>query len=136
MLRLDLAAVVDATTRLTPFHDDDIAVVTVREVAALAGSSGSALRLALATVVADPETACPAAAGDARRCKEILRIPDRYAIPMIVATGFEYDNGDETASDEAVTPRLALDEVVFSDSFGVPYGEGDSEEGGDILQST
>ena len=72
---------------------------------------------------------------DARRCKEIVRIPDRYAIPMIVATGFEYGNGDE-ASDEAVTPRLALDEVVFSDSFGVPYGEGDSEEGGDILQST
>ena len=52
---------------------------------------------------------------DPRRCKEILRIPDRYDIPMVVATGYEYF--DEL---EPPTPRFDLGEIVFDDTFGNP----------------
>lgn len=51
---------------------------------------------------------------DPRKVKEILRIPDRYGIPMVVATGYEY------AEEYLDTPRLALDEVVFGNTFGAP----------------
>jgi nitroreductase len=60
---------------------------------------------------------------DARRVKEVLRIPDRYDIPMIVATGYEYE------TDTSATPRLDLDEVVFADTFGVPMDLGDENDG-------
>ena len=53
---------------------------------------------------------------DPRRCKEILRIPDRYDIPMMVATGYEYFEGEE----EARTPRFDLEEMVFDNTFGTP----------------
>jgi nitroreductase len=53
---------------------------------------------------------------DVRRLKELLRIPDRYAVPMVVATG--YTHVDDT---ESRTPRLDLGEIVFQDTFGVPY---------------
>jgi nitroreductase len=57
---------------------------------------------------------------DTRRLKEVLRIPDRYAVPIVIATGYDYENEtDETT----LTPRLPLEELVFQDSFGVPYGE-------------
>jgi len=56
---------------------------------------------------------------DPRRTREILRIPDRYAVPLMVATGYEYE--DEQATDEQKTPRLDLSEVVFSDTFGEPW---------------
>jgi len=51
---------------------------------------------------------------DPRKAKEILRIPDRYAIPMMVATGYEYE------PEPANTPRLDMEEVVFGDTFGAP----------------
>ena len=54
---------------------------------------------------------------DPRRCKEILRIPDRYDIPMMVATGYEYFEGEE----EARTPRFDLEEMVFDNTFGTPF---------------
>jgi hypothetical protein len=62
---------------------------------------------------------------DPRRLKEILQIPsDRYGIPMVVATGFEYMDPDsaeeDTASASPQTARLNMTEVVFSNSFGVP----------------
>jgi nitroreductase len=57
---------------------------------------------------------------DTRRLKKILRIPDRYAIPMVVATGYDYENETD---DSTLTPRLPLEELVFQDSFGVPYHE-------------
>ncbi|KAL7578188.1 hypothetical protein ACA910_012619 [Epithemia clementina (nom. ined.)] len=63
---------------------------------------------------------------DPRRAMEVLRIPDRYSIPMVVATGYDYDK----TSDESTTPaspRLALEEIVFSDSFGIPFAAGDSD---------
>jgi len=53
---------------------------------------------------------------DPRQAKEILRIPDRYGIPMMVATGYEYEPEEEAAR----TPRLDLEEVVFGDTFGAP----------------
>jgi hypothetical protein len=52
---------------------------------------------------------------DGRRVQEVLRIPDRYAIPLIVATGYEYED-PETFQEK--TPRLDLSEVVFGDTFG------------------
>jgi nitroreductase len=54
---------------------------------------------------------------DARRMKEILRIPDRYAVCACVATGYEYE--EETPPEP--TPRLPLEDVVFGDRFGEPW---------------
>jgi len=59
---------------------------------------------------------------DSRRLKEILRIPDRYDVPMVVATGYEYDE------DFKETPRLGLEEVVFGETFGAPMELDDEEE--------
>ena len=53
---------------------------------------------------------------DNRRVQEILRIPDRYDVPLMVATGYEY----EDPSTFQKTPRLELSEVVFGDTFGEP----------------
>jgi nitroreductase len=56
---------------------------------------------------------------DPRHMKELLGIPvERYGIPMVVATGFEYccDVSNETST----TARLGIEEVVFKDTFGVP----------------
>jgi nitroreductase len=69
---------------------------------------------------------------DPRRLKDLLHVPeDRYGIPMVVATGFEYCNddnddderarsSDESTSDTSQTARLKMEEVVFQDTFGVP----------------
>jgi len=84
---------------------------------------------------------------DARRVKEILRVPDRYGIPLMVATGYEYRGeatddamanltnvvhadflaGDGVADEEEdasrakrKTPRLGMREVFFGDTFGAP----------------
>mmetsp|Transcript_8419 Transcript_8419/g.20680 ORF Transcript_8419/g.20680 Transcript_8419/m.20680 type:complete len:266 (-) Transcript_8419:861-1658(-) len=62
---------------------------------------------------------------DPRRTREVLRIPDRYAIPLMVATGYEY--ADENDTEEEMAPRLDLSEVVFSDTFGEPWSPGNSE---------
>jgi putative NAD(P)H nitroreductase len=59
---------------------------------------------------------------DARRLKQILRIPDRYDVPMVVATGYEYDEEFKE------TPRLGLEEVVFGESFGEPMDFEEDEE--------
>jgi nitroreductase len=77
---------------------------------------------------------------DARRAKEILRIPDRYGIPLMVATGYNYgvppvihsdlnadldfvaEQHDESGGTEKQkrTPRLEMNEVFFGDTFGEP----------------
>jgi nitroreductase len=59
---------------------------------------------------------------DGRRVKDILRIPDRYEIPLAVATGYDYDDDKERVSQLQIprTERLPLEEVCFQDSFGVP----------------
>lgn len=74
---------------------------------------------------------------DPRRAKEILRIPDRYDIPMMVGTG--YDHETEAQSYQQLTPRLNVEEIVFQDSFGVPWnGRDDTPETveGDDVAST
>lgn len=65
---------------------------------------------------------------DARRCKRMLRIPDRYDIPMMVATGYDYYDKDDDDNKNALTPRLDIEEIVFSDSFGKPFVDNDEDE--------
>ena len=70
---------------------------------------------------------------DARRVKEILRIPDRYGVPLMVATGYDYgtiaddvvhaDIIDDDVDDDGLdkrTPRLEMNELFFGDTFGQP----------------
>jgi nitroreductase len=54
---------------------------------------------------------------DGRKVQEILRVPDRYAVPLAVAVGYEYEDA-ETFEE---TPRLPLEEVVFEETFGTPW---------------
>lgn len=75
---------------------------------------------------------------DARRAKEILRIPDRYGIPLMVATGYDWnappvvhanlsedDDFPEGGKEldmppQKRTPRLEMNELFFGDTFGQP----------------
>ena len=70
---------------------------------------------------------------DSRRVKEILSIPERYGVPLMVATGYEYGAHHvvhaDTSQDEdslfdrklqRLTPRLEMDELFFGDKFGEP----------------
>ena len=54
---------------------------------------------------------------DARRVKEVLRVPDRYEIPLMVATGYEYEDVSNLGEP---TRRLPMEEIVFGDTFGEP----------------
>lgn len=61
---------------------------------------------------------------DARRAQQILRIPpDRYTLPLMVATGYDFFNENENA----VTPRLPLDQIFFGNTFGAPLSCLDNE---------
>ena len=96
-----------------------------------------------AGIMAQQYTMCATAHGlstcmmegyDARRVKEILRIPDRYGVPLMVATGYDYgttaDNvvHADTIDDDDIngdgldtrTPRLEMNELFFGDTFGQP----------------
>ena len=53
---------------------------------------------------------------DGRRMQKILKVPDRYSIPLVVATGYEYEDPETFVE----TPRLGLDEIVFDNEFGIP----------------
>jgi len=54
---------------------------------------------------------------DARRVRDILGVPqDRYAVPLMVAMGYEYK--EEEDDNTTLTPRLHLEEVVFDEYFG------------------
>jgi nitroreductase len=62
---------------------------------------------------------------DPRHLKDILQIPnDRYGVPMVVATGYEYDDPNSLEEDKLSkapqTARLNVDEVVFHNTFGAP----------------
>ena len=61
---------------------------------------------------------------DGRKVQEILRIPDRYAVPLLVAVGYEYEDPQNFEA----TPRLPLEEVVFQDTFGQPWLGVDTEQ--------
>jgi len=60
---------------------------------------------------------------DGRKIQDILRIPDRYAIPLAVAVGYDYYDKDTTGDQpqEETTPRLPISEIVFQESFGQPW---------------
>jgi nitroreductase len=60
---------------------------------------------------------------DGRRARELLRIPDRYGIPMAVAAGYAYDETEST-----ITPRLPLEEIVFADTFGEPWSPANDDD--------
>jgi len=69
---------------------------------------------------------------DARRLSEILRIPDdRYAICACVATGYEYPEEKQQPS----TPRLAMEEVVFGETFGEPWVFEEEEDEAEATRS-
>ena len=51
---------------------------------------------------------------DIRRVKEILRVPDRYSVPLMCCVGYEYEDLEGVKR----TPRLGIEEVVFADTFG------------------
>jgi len=53
---------------------------------------------------------------DARRVRQILRVPDRYGVPLMVATGYGYDS--EGIIETQRTPRLEKEELFFGDTFG------------------
>jgi nitroreductase len=69
---------------------------------------------------------------DSARMRKVLRIPDRYNIPMVVATGYDYNSTDE----RELTPRMRLDELVFQDRFGVPYNEAEKDDEGVLEEQT
>lgn len=54
-----------------------------------------------------------------RLCRTLLVPQDRYAVPFVVAVGipFTAENGE----DDSTTPRLPLSDMVFRESFGVPF---------------
>jgi len=84
---------------------------------------------------------------DARRAREVLRVPDRYAMPLMVATGYAYreeaaegGSGGYDEDDMPKTPRLGMEEMFFGDTFGASLDdvlncqdeideEGEDEEG-------
>ena len=58
---------------------------------------------------------------DDRRVKELLRIPDRYGVPLMCCVGYEYEDVDDKNGkrlEEKKTPRLNCDEIFFGDTFG------------------
>lgn len=63
--------------------------------------------------------------------KEILRIPDRYTIPVVVATGYEYEPERQQRMQCAPAPRLPLHELVFENVFGSPYQQLHADENRD-----
>ena len=70
---------------------------------------------------------------DARRLKEILRVPDRYAACACVATGYEYNGNDDfEGAKQKPTPRLPMDQVVFGETFGERWTFDDEEEEEDV----
>lgn len=57
---------------------------------------------------------------DAARIRAYLDVPDRYAIPLVVATG--YAPPDDPPPD-APSPRLPPADIFFGDRFGAPLTE-------------
>jgi nitroreductase len=53
---------------------------------------------------------------DSRRVKDVLKIPDRYDIPLMCGIGYEYEGDEKGICKRA--PRLNANEVFFTDTFG------------------
>jgi nitroreductase len=59
---------------------------------------------------------CPMEGFDELRVRNALDIPDRYAIPVVVACG--YPSPDNAQSSPKPSPRLAPEELFFDGKFG------------------
>jgi nitroreductase len=72
---------------------------------------------------------CPMEGFDARRVRRVLRIPRRYALPVLISLGYEASpaeaagkEGHGVSSDPApASLRFGLNEVVHEDRFGSPW---------------
>jgi len=76
---------------------------------------------------------CPMEGFDGRRIMQVLRIPSpRYAIPLVVSTGYEMPLPPPPAAAAAAaaaagkggpkkSPRFPPEAVVFRDAYGKPY---------------
>ena len=58
---------------------------------------------------------CPMEGFDGQRLQSLLQIPDRYSIPVVIATGYAAEGSIPKRS-----PRLPPEEVVFEGKFGNP----------------
>lgn len=72
---------------------------------------------------------CPMEGFDARRVRKILRIPRRYALPVVICLGYEaspaeaaVQEGHAVSSKHAPSSlRFGLEEVAHEDRFGRPW---------------
>lgn len=55
---------------------------------------------------------------DAARLRAYLDVPNRYALPVIIPTGYAADDPPAQPS-----PRFHPDDVFFGDTFGAALGE-------------
>ena len=59
---------------------------------------------------------------DARGVRSACRIPDRYAIPMLVATGYPLQSEAANGNHRRPSPRLPMGQMFKLDSFAQPLG--------------
>ena len=59
---------------------------------------------------------CPMEGFDERKLREVLKFNERYAVPLVVATGYASD--PEPAIQSA---RLPFRDMVYEGTFGNPY---------------
>lgn len=66
---------------------------------------------------------CPMEGFDAARVRRILRIPGRYALPVVISLGYEASPTEQAQEGKlsVSSPRFPLDEVAHEDSFGKPW---------------
>ena len=104
-----------------------------------------AVQTFLLGAVAAGLSACPMEGFDGRRVRDVLRLPGRFSVPVVVAAGYAADTDTDTdagadvgasgaagtagaaamkegewsvGAEQPFTPRLPLDEVFFVDEFG------------------
>jgi nitroreductase len=74
-------------------------------------------------------TTCPMEGFDARRVRRVLKIPRRYALPVVISLGYEASPaeaaGQGTRAVSSKQPpsslRFGLEEVVHEDRYGAPW---------------
>lgn len=50
--------------------------------------------------------------------RKVLKVPRRYAIPLIISTGLPYKDDTDSRPKKSFTQRYPMEEVIFGDSFG------------------
>lgn len=63
----------------------------------------------------------------ARGIRRVLGVPSRYSIPLIISTGYPYEEGatvtpggerSKLPAKKGESPRYSLEEIIYSDTFG------------------